>query len=341
MKKMRRTRTSRPGRLRGTWLAAAAVAASIGVAANSVTAAIAYAVSSSTGGLIRFDTSDPSGTRTQLLPNGSLISPTAMTVGPDGNLYIGESGDGSTFAPRITRYEVATLTISTVYAFAGFDVFPGSLAFKGSNLLIGRSPAFGNTGPIVELTGATGGTLGVSDYTSGGSLASSPGLAVAADGRLFVSDQTYDFGTSIASGPMKEFDAAGNYVGEVIADGASGLAGPAGLAIDGQSLFTASYMSGTVLKTDLVSGITTTFADTGSASEASLLAMLSDGTLLVGSGVGGNIYHFDANGNLLSTFDSGLGEIGGLVVLPSPMAVPGGGGLLAMLLIGSSRRRRR
>lgn len=338
---MNANRTTPTNSLRGLWLAAATVAASIGVAATSATAAIAYAVSSSTGELIRFDTSDPSGTRTQLLPAGSLVSPTAMTVGPDGNLYIGESGDGSTFAPRISRFEIATLTISTVYAFGAFDVFPGSLAFKGSNLLVGRSPAFGNTGPIVELTGAISGTLGVSDYTTGGGLASSPGLAVASDGRLFVSDQTYNFGTSIASGPVKEFDAAGNYVGEVIADGASGLAGPAGLAINGSSLFTASFMTGTVLKTDLVSGLTTTFANTGAPFEASVLAMLSDGSLLVGSGVGGNIYHFDTNGNLLSTFASGLGQIGGLVVLPSPIAVPGSGGLIAALLIGSSRRRRR
>ena len=104
----RRTTTRSSSRLRGLWLAAATVAASIGVAATSATAAIAYAVSSSTGELIRFDTSNPSGTRTQILPAGSLVSPTAMTLGPDGNLYIGESGDGSTFAPRITRYEVAT-----------------------------------------------------------------------------------------------------------------------------------------------------------------------------------------------------------------------------------------
>ena len=336
----RRTTTRSSSRLRGLWLAAATVAASIGVAATSATAAIAYAVSSSTGELIRFDTSNPSGTRTQILPAGSLVSPTAMTLGPDGNLYIGESGDGSTFAPRITRYEVATLTISTVYPFGAFDVFPGSLAFKGSNLLIGRNPALGNTGPIVELTGAIGGTLGVSDYTSGGSLASSPGLAVAADGRIFVSDQTYNFGTSIASGPVKEFDASGNYVREVIADGASGLAGPAGLAIDGSSLYTASSMNGTVLKTDLVSGNTTTFASTGTTFGASMLAMLSDGTLLVGSGANGDIDHFDTNGTLLSTFASGLGQIGGLVVLPSPVAVPGGGGLLAAMLIGLGRRRR-
>lgn len=331
----------RSSRLRAASILGAIATAILGVTASPATAAVVYAVSASSGEMIRFDTSNPAATRTTVLAGGSLVNPTAMAVGPDGNLYLGESGDGSTFAPRITRFEVDTLTISTVYAFSAFEVFPGSLAFKGSNLLIGRSPTFSNTGAIVQLTNATGGTPAVSDYTTGGSLASSPGLAVASDGRLFVSDQTYNFGTSIASGPVKQFDAAGNYVGEVIADGASGLAGPAGLAIDGSSLFTASLMSGTVLKTDLDTGTTTLFASTGAAFEASVLALLADGSLLVGSGSGsGLIYHFDANGTLMSTFASGLGQIGGIVVMPTPVAVPGGGGLLAAVLLGVRRRRR-
>ncbi|MFM1904078.1 MAG: hypothetical protein RLZZ440_1978, partial [Planctomycetota bacterium] len=152
-----------------------------------------YAVSFSTGELISYDSADPTGTRTTLLTSGSLVSPAALALGPDGNLYIGEDGDGSTFAPRISKYEPTTLTLSTVYAFGAFEVFPGSLAFQGNDLLIGRNPFFSNTGPIVKLANATGGPLAVSDYTTGSSLASSPGLALAPDGRLYVSDQTYNF----------------------------------------------------------------------------------------------------------------------------------------------------
>lgn len=310
-------------------------------AARPAAADTVYVTSFTTGELISYDSADPVGTQTVLSPGGSLVSPSGVAVGPDGNLYIGENGDGSTFAPRISKYEPATLTLSTVYPFAGFEVFPGGLAFQGNDLLIGRNPFFSNTGPIVKLANATSGPLAVSDYTTGGSLASSPGLALAADGRLYVSDQTYTFGTGIASGPVKRFDAAGTYVGELIADGADGLAGPTGLAINGSTLYTASIMNGSILQTDLTTDTTTAFASTGGPFEAGTLALLSDGSLLVGSPSGsGNIYHFGTDGTLLSTFASGLGQIGGIatVAVPEPAtAMLAACGLAAAALL---RRRR-
>ena len=240
-------------------------------------------------------------------------------------IYIGQDGDGATIAPSISRFDLTGNTLSTVYTFAAFDVFPGSLAFKGTNLLVGRNPFFGNTGPIVQIAGATGGSASASDYTSGGSLASSPGLALAADGRLYGSDQTYSFGTGIASGPVKRFDAAGTYVGEVIASGSSGLAGPTGLALNGSTLYTASIMTGAVLQTDLGTDITTTFANTGGPFEVGPLALLANGTLLAGSPSGsGSIYHFGTDGTLLSTYASGLGQVGGIVAVtavPEPASI--------------------
>ena len=291
------------------------------IAARPAAADTVYVTSFTTGELISYDSANPAGTQTVLLPAGSIIQPSAVAVGPDGNLYIGENGDGSTYAPRISKYEPATLTLSTVYLFAGFEVFPGSLVFQGTDLLIGRNPFFGNTGPIVKLENATGGLLALSDYTAGGSLASSPGLALAADGRLYVSDQTYNFISGIASGPVKRFDAAGSYVGEVIADGADGLAGPTGLAINGTTLYTASIMNGSILQTDLTTDTTTAFATTGGPFEVGSLALLSDGSLLAGSPSGsGNIYHFGTDGTLMSTFASGLGQVGGIatVAVPEP-----------------------
>lgn len=280
-----------------------------------------YVASFTTGELISYDSTDPAGTKSVLVSGGGLVKPGALAIGPDGNLYIGENGDGSSFAPRISKYEPTTLTLSTVYAFGSFDVFPGSFAFQGNDLLIGRNPFFSNTGPIVKLANATGGPLAVSDYTTGGSLASSPGLALGADGRLYVSDQTYSFVSSIASGPVKRFDATGTYVGEVIADGASGLAGPTGLAISGTTLYTASIMNGAILQTELTTDTTTAFATTGSPFETGVLALLSDGGLLAGSPSGsGSIYHFGSDGTLLSTFASGLGQIGGIATVPEPAA---------------------
>ena len=293
-----------------------AVVASLPAAVHADTV---YAVSFSTGELIRYDSANPAGTRTVLSGSGSLVSPGALAIGPDGNLYIGEDGDGATFAPRISKFEPATLTLSTVVAFAGFEVFPGSLAFQGTNLLVGRNPFYGNTGPIVKVANATGGVIAVSDYTTGGSLASSPGLALAADGTLYVSDQTYDFISGIATGPVKRFDAAGNYVGEVIASGSSGLSGPTGLVVSGSTLYTASLMAGTVLKTNLSTDATQAFASAGGPFETGVLALLADGSILAGSPSGsGSIYTFGPGGTLVSTFASGLGQVGGIAVMQIP-----------------------
>jgi sugar lactone lactonase YvrE len=283
---------------------------------------IAYFTSFTTGALVRYDTTNPAGTATVLSGSGSTVKPGALAMGPDGNLYIGEAGDGATYAPRISRFNLSTNSLSVVHTFATFDVFPGSLAFKGNDLLVGRNPFFGNTGPIVKLAGATGGVLAVSDYTTGGTLASSPGLALASDGTLYVSDQTYDFGSSVASGPVKRFDPAGVYVGEVIASGSSGLFGPTGLAINGSTLYTASIMAGTIVQTNLPTDATTAFASAGTQFEVGSLALLVDGGLLAGSPSGnGAIYRFGSDGTLLDTYSTGLGQIGGVVAVPEPSAV--------------------
>ena len=299
------------------------------VLGRSAAAEVVYVTSFSTGELIRYDTVDPAGTRTVLSGSGTMVAAAAAAFGPDGRLYIGEDGDGATIAPRISRFDPATNSLSVVHTFAAFDVFPGSLAFKGTDLLVGRNPFYGNTGAIVRLAGVTTGSPSVSDYTTGGGLASSPGLAVAADGSLYVSDQTYNFVTKLASGPVKKFDASGAYVGEVIASGSNGLFGPTGLAVNGSRLFTASIMAGTVLQTDLGTGVTQFFASAGGPFEVGSLAGLSDGGLLAGSPSGsGSIYRFGADGTLVGTFSSGLGQVGGVVVAPVPE--PSAAGLLAI-----------
>jgi len=316
-------------------VALACVALSSGVAADSV-----YVVSFTTGELVRYDSADPAGTKTVLSGSGSLVKPAALAIGPDGNVYIGEDGDGSTFAPRISKFEPDTLTLSTVVAFSGFEVFPGSLTFRGNDLLVGRNPFFSNTGPIVKVVNATGGTITIGDYTTGGSLASSPGIALAADGTLYVSDQTYDFGSGIATGPVKRFDASGAYVGEVIGSGSSGLAGPTGLVIDGSTLSTASIMTGTILRTDVVTGSTSPFASVGGVFEVGALARLADGNLLAGSPSGsGNIYLIDGDtGAVLDTYVSGLGQIGGIATVPEPTSLAG---LAAAIGVGWIILRRR
>lgn len=279
-----------------------------------------YAVSNTDGRIIRYDSANPATSVVTLLEEGLLMSPAGLAMGPDGNLYVGEAGDGYSVAPAIHRFNLTSNTLSTAYTFSTFDVFPGALAFRGNDLFVGRNPFFGDTGAVVRLANATGGAPTASIFTSDFSPASSPGLAFGADGSLYVSSMSYSFSTSIASGEVLKFDASGAYVGEVVAGGSStGLFGPTGLGIRGDSLYTASIMNGSVLATNLLTGSTSPFGQTGVSFGASPLALLSDGGLIVGSaGAAGAIFQFDADGDLVGTFNSGLGTIGGVVAVPEP-----------------------
>lgn len=301
-----------------------------------------FAVSNNGGTIIRYDSANPAGTVVTLSGSGAIVGAAGLALGPDGNLYIGEAGDFSTVAPSIRRLDLTNNSLSTVHTFSAFDVFPGSLAFKGTALLVGRNPFFSDTGAIVQVANATGGVIAVSDYTTGGSLASSPGLALGADGSLYVSSQTYSLATGTAVGPVVKFNAAGAYVGEVIASGSSGLSGPTGIGIRGTTLYTSSIMSGSILQTNLLNDTTSPFGTTGVPFGASPLALLSDGGLIVGSAGGaGAIYQFDSAGTLTGTFNSGLGTIGGLVVAPVPEPSTIVTAVIGVAAVAASFRRRR
>lgn len=308
-----------------------------------------YALSNNDGRVIRYQTSDPDGTVTVVRP-ATGAQAAGLALGPDGNLYVGEWGDFSSIAPSITRIELANNNATTtVVSFAATDWNPGSLVFRNAtDLLVGRAPfPLFAPGPVVRVNNATGGSVTVSDYTSGSTLAGSPGLALAADGTLYVSDQTYELDPDnpplgTASGPVKRFDAAGVFVDEVINGGAAGLAGPTGLAIIGNSLFTASIMNGQVLRTDLLNDTTAHFGLAIGDFQTSPLAPLSDGGLVVGSAGGvGNIYRLDAAGQLVGTFNSELGTIGGLVVAPVPEPASVVTAAAGLVVLAAWLRRRR
>jgi sugar lactone lactonase YvrE len=301
-----------------------------------VRADLAYFVSKTTGGLYTFDTSG--GGITPLTPTNTFPNATALALGPDGNLYIGDSTGGGS----IRRYTVAGGSVSTVVtlsgsnpAFGGGPVSPTALAFTpGGALLVGRNPEsqFSGypAGQVLEVVGWNGGTPTVQNYTFGAGLNYQTGLTVASNGTLFASNTLYDISVSpaVLIGNVVAFNGAGEYQSVVAADGTGlgGLSGPTGLGVFGGSLFIASAMDGKVYKTDLANSNTATntseFATTG-GDYVGPLAVLSNGNLLVGSVSGfGPIYEFDTTGDLVTTFGSGggYGQIGGIVAVPEPAA---------------------
>jgi len=302
-----------------------------------VRADLAYFVSKTTGGLYTLDTSG--GGITPLTGTSAFPGATALALGPDGNLYIGDSTGGGS----IRRYTLATGSVSTIVtlsgsnpAFGGGPVSPTSLAFTpGGALLVGRNPesqfAGYPAGQVLEVVGWNGGTPTVQDYTSGSGLNYQTGLTVAPDGRLFASNTLYNIFVSPPelTGNVVAFNSAGVYQAVVASDGTAlgGLSGPTGLGVFGGSLFIASAMNGKVYKTDLANPDPATntieFATSG-GDYLGPLAMLSNGNLLVGSvsGPAGLIYEFDTTGSLVNAFGSGggYGQIGGIVAVPEPAA---------------------
>jgi sugar lactone lactonase YvrE len=314
---------------------------------QAVRADLVYVVSLSLGGLYRFDSTDPNATVTTLQPSGglTLTSPSALAVGPDGNLYIGDSGspDGS-IAPKILRYAPGTNTLSNVVTLSAASQRPAAIAFKpGANgdMLVGRNPFYGNTGPVMKVTGWNGGSSSVSNYTTGTSLdqSSSPGLAVTADGTLYVSASVYD-GANI-TGTVQKFDSSGAPTGTAASSATPATYGPAGLVLAGNTLYSASVQNGVIYRTTLPGPTVTSFGSAGGSYEVGPLAMLSSGDLLTGSvGFTGSVYRFSSTGTLLgvaSSFD--FGQVGGIVtVVPEPatgfVLVAG-----AVLAAGMVRRR--
>ena len=73
-----------------------------------------------------------------------------------------------------------------------------------------------------------------------------------------------------------------------------------------------------------------------------MLALLADGSLLVGSPSGsGNIYRIGTDGVVSGTFASGLGQIGGIAVVPEPSLVTVGLGAAGCMAAWLRRRRGR
>lgn len=304
----------------GSVFTAACLAVGLAFAAGSVRGELVYVASKSSGQLMRFNTANPSAVT---VLSGTLHQPAALAFGSNGKLYIaewGDSGNGNT--PQVRRYDPATTAFSLVTTLPGSK--PSALAFTpGGTMLVGRTGA----GSMHGIAGWNQGTVSVADF--GPSLAGSTGIAVAADGGVYVSDMTLTPSGffDVASGPVVRLTAAGAFDREIVPDGSQsgGLSGPTGLALVGGSLYTASVMSGEIFKTTGLAGTPATerfslLPDDYLSSPGSLIA-LADGSFLAGSALPSNntIYRVAANGdNLAAIVNANFGQVGGIAAVPEP-----------------------
>jgi hypothetical protein len=314
----------------------AVLLASLALAA-SARAETVYVVSQNGGTLMRFDTADTGATTTVTTLLSDLVGPSALTLGPDGGLYIAEWGDGDTIDPRVSRYDIGTAARTVVATLDPDTQFqPSAIAFRptalGGQMLVGRTgtlTALG-TGAIFQISGWNTGSPVVSStpYNSGIALDGSSGLAVAADGTTYVSNSKY-VGTppaGVFAGTVIELDAAGVYQGEVVPDGlgSGGLSGPAGLILDGGTLYVGSVSNSSVFKTTLDPLGTSLLGAVGGSAyfDVGPIVRLADGSILGGSvsGLSNTIFRFLPDGSLATqNYVSGdFGRVGGLAIAPVP-----------------------
>jgi DNA-binding beta-propeller fold protein YncE len=251
----------------------------------------------SQGSLLQYDqsTGQPIGGGT-LVPAGAggLNDPTALAIGPGGNLFVANGFDSS------------ILEFNAQGAFQGAFVSggsgglsnPTSLAFgPDGNLYV----ASNGTSSVIEYSGATGAyiqTLGT--IPGAGGLSNPEGLTYYG-GNLYVVSQ--------GSNAVLQYSFATGQYSTFVQSGAGGLSLPTGLAFgpDG-NLYVASEGSSSILSYFGTTGFfDQTFVSSGfgGLSTPTALAFEADGTLLVASGsvagANGAILDYDSGGNFLGT----------------------------------------
>lgn len=221
--------------------------------------------------------------------SGGLSSPTGMTFGPDGNLYVtssstqsilrydGVSGDfidvfvptgsgglsaptGLTFGPDGNLYVGDSAPINDVKRYHGttgafIDIFAGGASAGGSVQVVSFGPD-GNLYVadqlhVVKYAGSSGAFI---DYvaSNGNGLGSPVSLAFGADGNMYV--------VGYQSSRVDRFSLSGTFLGTFVAAGSGGVSGAASIAFgpDGNLYLDGLLNGGAVFRYD---GMTGAFID--------------------------------------------------------------------------------
>jgi sugar lactone lactonase YvrE len=261
-------------------------------------------------------------------PTGQL-HPHALTIGPDGNLYVsggGVNGGGPT--QDVKRYDGTTGAFIDVFT-SGHGTSNTDIIFGPDGNLYGS--AFGDN-YVYRVDGSTGATLGT--IGAGSPLSGPAGLAFGSDGKLYVG--------SFNTGQVLRFDGTtGAFLGVFATTPGAVSIGDVTFGPDG-NLY--GFVNDDVLRFNGTTG-----ASLGSflpplaphpGSANGFLAFGPDGNLYVADFDNDRVLRYQGNtGAFIDTFASGGGLDGprGLAFIPEPAT----GALVGLGLMALASRRRR